>query len=248
MPFFYRRKPKPPKSTIFVPILKLFETTHRKDPKDPEQVRDDIPLDSGSPILLSGPKSKYGLGISLHFIIIPDSQSINTKVIWRFARQEMRNALILDGIEQREADLFAHRLIDPINLPPEITIDYSPEDYPVIEALQQLTTHQLLQGKRYTGKQSSLVEIYSDLSDTFISLATNQAPSSPEAKQLFSDTTFRNIEMSISQEDIQKQAVIDVEGKLKEIATFFDMFSKPRYLKRVKPQDPKIIQRLYPRI
>jgi hypothetical protein len=246
MPFFYRRKPKPPKSTVFIPLLKLFKTTHRKEPKDPDLIVTDIPLDSGSPILLSGPKSKYGLGISLHFIMIPDAKSINTNLVWRFARQEMQNALILDGVEASEAELFAHRLIDPISLPPEVTIDYPPEDYPVIESLQHLTTYQLLQGKHYNGTQTSLSEIYSDLSDTFISLAVNQSPASPEAKQLFRDKPFRNIEVTISQVDIKKQAIIDVENKLKEVATFFDMFSKERYLRRVTPQDPQFIQRLYP--
>ncbi|MDO8056341.1 MAG: hypothetical protein Q6361_05720 [Candidatus Hermodarchaeota archaeon] len=246
MPFFYRRKPKPPKSTVFIPLLKLFKTTHRKEPKDPDLIVTDIPLDSGSPILLSGPKSKYGLGISLHFIIIPEAEKIDKKLVWRFARQEMRNALILEGIEAKEADLFAHRLIDPINLPPEISMEYSPEDYPVLEALQRLTTYQLLQGKRYTGSIESLSEIYTDLADTFISLAVNQVPSSSDAKELFRDVTFRNIEVTISQIDIQKQSIVDVEGKLKEIATFFDLFSKKRYLSRVTPQNPQVIQRLYP--
>jgi len=246
MPFFYRRKPKPPKSTVFIPLLKLFKTTHRKEPKEPDLIVTEIPLDSGSPILLSGPKSKYGLGISLHFIMIPEAKSIDTKLVWRFARQEMRTALILEGVEAQEADLFANRLIDPIHLPPEISIEYSPEDYPVIEALQQLTTYQLLQGKRYNGSLDSLVEIYTDLADTFISLAVNQEPSSAEARELFRETSFRNIEVTISQVDIQKQAVLDVEGKLKEVATFFDMFGQNRYLSRVTPQDPKVIQHLYP--
>jgi hypothetical protein len=246
MPFFYRRKPKPPKSTVFIPLLKLFKTTHRKEPKEPDLIVTEIPLDSGSPILLSGPKSKYGLGISLHFIVIPEAERIDTKLVWRFARQEMRNALLLEGVEAQEADLFAYRLIDPINLPPEVSIEYPPDDYPVIEALQRLTTYQLLQGKRYDGTLESLAEIYTDLADTFVSLAVNQAPSSAEAKELFHETSFRNIEATISQVDIQKQAIIDVEGKLKEVATFFDMFGKKRYLSRVTPQDTKVIQRLYP--
>jgi hypothetical protein len=245
MPFFYRRKPKPPKSTVFIPLLKLFKTTHRKEPKEPDLIVTDLPLDSGSPILLSGPKSKYGLGISLHFIVIPEAESINTKLVWRFARQEMRNALLLDGVEPQEADLFANRLIDPINLPPEVSIEYPPDDYPVIEALRRLTTYQLLQGKRYDGSLDSLADIYTDLADTFVSLAVNQEPSSAEAKVVFRDTAFRNIEATISQVDIQKQAIIDVEGKLKEVATFFDMFGKKRYLSRVTPQDPQVIQRLY---
>ena len=100
MPFFYRRKPKLPTSTIFVPLLKLFKTTHHRDLREDPQPKNNIPFDTGSPFLLSGPKSQYGLGISLHFILIPLAKQIQNKIIWGFAREEMRNALVLEGLEE----------------------------------------------------------------------------------------------------------------------------------------------------
>lgn len=248
MLFFYRRKPKPPVSTLFVPLLKLFETTHRREPKEAEHLAGiNIPLDSGSPLLLSGPKSRYGLGISLHFIIIPEKQQINPEVIWHFARLEMRNALLLEGLSEPEADMYTLRLIDPITVPPEVRVEYSKDDLSVLEALQQLVTHQLLQGKRYNGSMEAISTIYMDLADTFISLATNRTPSNSEAAALFEEADFRNIDISIHQEDIEKKAILDIIGKLKEIAKFFELFSQNKnYLKRVTPQKVKVIQLLYP--
>jgi len=246
MPFFYRRKPKPPSSTIFVPLLKLFKTTHHRDMREESQHNNHIPVDIGSPFFLSGPKSKFGLGISLHFILIPQAKHIQTKTVWRYAREEMRNALILEGLEETEAEMYALRLIDPLIPPPEIRVEFPNDDESILENFQQLITYQLLQGQKYTAAQASIKTIYSDLADTFISLANKQSPRNDEAAELFNEITFRNIEATIYQEDIEKKTIIDLIGKLKELAKFFEMFSQDKYLKRSTPQEPKIIQRLYP--
>ncbi len=246
MPFFYRRKPKPPTSTIFVPLLKLFKTTHHRDLREDPPTEDDIPLDTGSPFLLSGPKSQYGLGISLHFILIPQAKHIRTKTIWRFAREEMRNALLLEGLEENEAEMYALRLIDPLNPPAEIRVEFPDDDQSILQHFQHLITHQLLQGQQYTETHESINQIYADLADTFISLANNQPPRNEAAADIFEEVTFRNIEAAIYQEDIEKKTIIDIMGKLKELAKFFEMFIQDKYLKRSTPQNPKIIQRLYP--
>ncbi len=246
MPFFYRRKPKPPSSTIFVPLLKLFKTTHHRDLREETEISQTIPLDTGSPFLLSGPKSQYGLGISLHFILIPQAQQINYKIIWRFAREEMRNALILEGLDQSEAEMYALRLIDPLVPPPEIRVEFPQDDRFILENFQLLITYQLLRGKQYSATLESIRTIYKDLADTFISLTNNQPPANEEAAALFEDVTFRNIEAAIYQEDIEKKTIIDLIGKLKEITKFFELFAQDRYLKRSTPQAPKIIQCLYP--
>lgn len=246
MPFFYRRKPKPPSSTIFVPLLKLFLTTHRKEPReDSTPPAQKIALDTGSPILLSGPKSRFGLGISLHLIIIPEKQRINTDLVWHNARQEMRNALILEGLTEAEADLYALRLIDPIKVPIEIEIDYTKDDLAVLMDFQRLVTYQLLQGQHYDGTINSLSEIYGDLADTFVSLSTKKEPRNPDAAAQFQDAPFRNIDLTLHQEDIEKKTILDIEGKLYEIAKFFELFSQPRYLKLTTPQDTKYVRRLY---
>lgn len=246
MPFFYRRKPKPPSSTIFVPLLKLFKTTHQRDRREKAEISETIPLDTGSPFMLSGPKSQYGLGISLHFILIPQAKQINQKIIWRFAREEMQNALILDGLDRSEAKMYALRLIDPLFPPPEIRVEFQDDGKVILENFQSLITYQLLQGKQYSATLDSIRTIYLDLADTFISLANNQVPRNNEAATIFAETTFHNIEAAIYQEDIEKKTVIDLMGKLKEIAKFFEMFAQDRYLQRSSPQTPKIIERLYP--
>lgn len=246
MPLFYRRKPKLPPSTLFVPVLKLFKTTHRKPRSDHEKaVTQKIPLDTGSPILLSGPKSKYGLGISLHFIIIPSGKKINTKLVWHNTRQEMRNALILEGLAENEADMYAFRLIDPITAPPEVRVEYSDKDGVILENLQDLITYQLLQGQYYTGSLESLSRIYTELADTFYSVSANQPPKSEEAAERFQDVDFRNIEATILQEDIEKKVILDIRGKLEELTEFFGLFSQQKYLKRVTPQETRIIKALY---
>jgi hypothetical protein len=249
MPFFYRRKPKPPSSTIFVPLLKLFKTTHQKNRREDTEVTKEIPLDIGSPFLLSGPKSQYGLGISLHFILIPQPKQINQKIVWKFAREEMRNALILEGLDPTEAEMYTLRLIDPLVPPPEIRVELSEEDKLILENFQYLITYQLLQGQKYSATLESIRTIYKDLADTFISLANNQTPANKEAGELFDGFTFRNIEVAIYQgimPPIEKKTIIDLIGKLKEIAKFFEIFAQDRYLKRSTPQTLKIIHRLYP--
>ena len=247
MPFFYRRKPKPPSSTIFVPVLKLFKTTHHRDLRDDPSPDDNLPLDTGSPFLLSGPKSQYGLGISLHFILIPQAKQIRSKTIWGFAREEMRNALVLEGLDETEAEMYALRLIDPLGPPAEIRVEFPEEDRRILENFQHLITYHLLQGQQYTETHESIKQIYGDLADTFISIANNQAPRNQEAASLFDSIEFRNIEAAIYQEDIEKKTIIDLMGKLKEIAKFFEMFIQERYLKRSIPQSFKIIQQLYPK-
>ncbi len=246
MPFFYRRKPKPPPSTLFVPVLKLFKTTHRKTRTDhDETVTQKIPLDTGSPILLSGPKSKYGLGISLHFIIIPSGKKINTKLVWKYAQQEMRNSLLLEGLADNEANMYAFRLIDPITTPPEVRVEYTDKDGAILESLQDLISYQLLQGQSYTGTLESLSSIYTDLADTFYNISANQTPSSKEAGDRFQNVHFRNIEATIMQEEIEKKVILDIRGKLEELTEFFGLFSQQKYLKRVIPQETKFIEALY---
>ncbi len=246
MQFFYRRKRKPPSSTMFVPLLKLFKTTA---PRKPSERADSavaaFPIDSGSPFFLNGPKSQYGLGISLHFIIIPESKSFNTDIVWHYARKEMRNALMYEGIAESEADMYALRLIDPITLPVEIVVDYPDENQHVLKDLQRAITFQLLQGKQFSGSIDSIHNIYSNLADTFLSLATKTTPKSPEAASFFEDAVFENVEVIIKQVDIEKRTILDVIGKLREMAKFFDMFSKKKYLSRSTPQDLKIIQQLF---
>lgn len=246
MPLFYRRKPKLPPSTLFVPVLKLFKTTHRKTRAGTEEaVTPIIPLDIGSPILLSGPKSKFGLGISLHFIIIPSAKKINTELVWNFTRQEMRNALLLEGLAENEAAMYALRLIDPITTPPEVKVEYTDEDGVILKSLQDLISYQLLRGQSYTGTLESLSNIYTDLADTFYSVSANQPPRTEEAANLFQDVDFRNIEATIMQEDIEKKVIIDIEGKLEELTEFFRLFSQQKYLKRVTPQEMRFIKALY---
>jgi hypothetical protein len=246
MPFFYRRKRKPPSSTLFVPLLKLFKTT---TPRKPSESADStvtaFPIDSGSPFLLSGPKSQYGLGISLHLIIIPESRSINTDLVWHYARKEMRSALMYEGITESEADMYALRLIDPITLPVEIVVEYPDENQHILKELRRAITFQLLQGKHFSGTLESIHDIYSSLADTFLSLATKNQPKSPEAAAYFGDTSFENVEVIIKQVDIEKRTIVDVIGKLREMAKFFDMFSQKKYLSKSTPQDLKVIRQLF---
>ena len=55
--------------------------------------------------------------------IIPENPKINTNCVWKYARGEMRDALILEGVSKKEADMFTGRLIDPLNPPIEIIIE-----------------------------------------------------------------------------------------------------------------------------
>jgi hypothetical protein len=229
-----------------VPLLKLFKTTVPRKTREPEDPKiASLPVDTGSPILLSGPKSQYGLGISLHFIIIPDVQQINTDLVWHYSRKEMRNALIAAGISKVEADMYALRLIDPIHLPPEIAVEYPEDKRYVLEDLQRVVTYQLLQGRQYTGTLESVKEIYSDLAMTFRNLAAKRTPESADAQNYVANTSLENIEVIIKQAEIEKQTILDISGKLREMAEFFEMFSQQKYLKRATPQDPKVIQQLF---
>jgi hypothetical protein len=185
------------------------------------------------------------LGISLHFIIIPDAQEINTNLVWHYSRKEMRNALITAGISEMEADMYALRLINPIHLPPEITVEYPEDKRYVLEDLQDAVTYQLLQGKKYTGTLESIKKIYSDLAMTFRNLAAKRPPESADARNYFANTSFENIEVIIKQAEIEKQTILDIFGKLREMAKFFEMFSQQKYLKRATPQDQKVVQQLF---
>ncbi|MFX1318845.1 MAG: hypothetical protein ACFE9D_11870 [Promethearchaeota archaeon] len=246
MSFFYRRKRKPPSSTLFIPLLKLFQTTVPRKIRESENPEiASLPIDTGSPFLLSGPKSQYGLGISLHFIIIPDGQHINADLVWHYARREMRNALLASGISEVEADMYALRLIDPILLPPEITVEYPEGKRYVMEDLQRAVTYQLLQGKQYTGTLESIKEIYSGLAIIFSNLAAGRPPKSADAQEHLIDASFENIEVVIKQEEIEKRTILDISGKLREMAEFFEMFSQQKYLKRTTPQDPKVVHQLF---
>jgi hypothetical protein len=149
------------------------------------------------------------------------------------------------GIAEIEADMYALRLIDPISLPPEIIVEYPDEKRFVLEHLQRAITYQLLEGKRYTGTLESVKKIYSNLADTFMRLAAKKPPSSLEAQIFFENTSFENIEVIIKQEDIEKQTILDIKGKLREMAEFFVMFSKQKYLKQTTPQQLKVIQQLF---
>ena len=152
-----------------------------------------------------------------------------------------------EGISESEADMYALRLIDPITLPVEIVVEYPEEKQQVLKELQRAITFQLLQGKQFSGSIESIHDIYSGLADTFLSLATKKTPKSPEAADYFKDASFENVEVIIKQVDIEKRTILDVIGKLREMAKFFDMFSQKKYLSRSTPQDLKVIQQLYPK-
>jgi len=243
MTFFYRRKPKPPSSTFFTPLLKLFKTeystTWTKSPRP-------VPVeDSGSPILLSGPKSRYGLGIGLHFIAIPQHPRIDTNCVWKYARKEMYDALIQEGVTQAEAEMFTRRFIDLLQPPIEILVEIKPEDKKVIEDFRRLINYQLLLGQTYDGTSPSISRIYGELIETFTSIQAKGKPAKQDAAAELDDIILRNVTITIRQEDIEKKTILDIEGKLKEAIIFFKMFTNSRYLKRATPQEPLIIQQLY---
>lgn len=243
MTFFYRRKPKPPSSTFFTPLLKLFKTEYsttwsRSPSLTPVE-------DSGSPILLSGPKSRYGLGIGLHFIAIPQHPKIDADCVWKYARQEMRDALIREEVTEAEANMFTRRLIDLLHPPIEIIVEIEPEDQKILEDFRRLINYQLLLGQTYDGSLSSISKIYGELVETFTSIQAKQQPSNPDAAAELRGITLHNIPITIRQEDIEKKTILDIKGKLEEAIIFFTMFTKSRYLKRATSQKPLIIQQLY---
>ncbi|MFX1561848.1 MAG: hypothetical protein ACFFDP_00885 [Promethearchaeota archaeon] len=243
MTFFYRRKPKPPSSTFFTPLLKLFKTEYSTAwtrPSRPAPVED-----SGSPILLSGPKSRYGLGIGLHFIAIPKHPRIDANCVWKYARKEMYDALIQEGVSQAEADMFTRRFIDLLQPPVEIVVEIEPEDKKAIEDFRRLINYQLLLGQNYDGTTPSISQIYGELIETFTSVQAKEKPGNPDAATELDGIILRNVSITIRQEDIEKKTILDIEGKLKEAIIFFKMFTESRYLKRATPQEPLIIQQLY---
>jgi len=242
---FYRRKPKPPSSTIFTPLLKLYKTqSAAKAHHDPNEGQDSAP-EKQVPFLLSGPKSRFGLGIALHFIVIPDHPAIDSERVWDQARDEIRSALIRDGLPDVEADVFAWRLIDPLNPPVEVKVEYEPADHVFLENFRRVITYQLLRGQAYDGTVASLKSIYRELADTFVSLKTERKPSYHEAIDMLGGITLKNVPITIRQEDVEKKTILDLQGKLREAATYFAMFTEAKYLKRAAPQDPAVIQALY---
>ncbi len=246
MLLFYRRKPKLPTSTVYIPILKLFQTTNTgyKNPDGSTPTR--IITDDSVPILLSGPKSRYGLGIGLHFIIMPEHETINVGQVWKFARNEMKNALMREGLEENEAEVFGWRLIDPLDPPVEVTVEYDSDHKPVIRDFQRLITYQLLRGQDFNGTLPSLKKIYRELAETFATvLAGKPVKSPPEAAELLKGVNLQNIPIILRQEDIEKHGVLDVEGKTRELTRFLIMFTEDKYLKRVNPQKPEYIHKLF---
>jgi hypothetical protein len=240
---FYRRKPKPPSSTFFTPLLKLFKTEHSTSWSRSSQ---STPVkDIGSPILLSGPKSRYGLGIGLHFIAIPEHPRIDANCVWKFARQEMHNSLIQEEVSEAEAKMFTGRLIDLLQPPIEIIVEIEPENQKILEDFRRLINYQLLTGQDYDGTPSSISKIYGELKETFTRIQAKQQPSNPDAAKELESITLRNIPIIIRQEDIEKSTILDIKGKLEESIRFFTLLTKSRYLKRATPQEPLIIQQLY---
>lgn len=242
---FYRRKPKPPSSTIFTPLLKLFKTEYAPKTGQRLTAAQGAPSGRQAPFLLSGPKSRFGLGIALHFIVIPDHPAIDAERLWSQAREEMRAALISDGVPDLEADVFALRLIDPLNPPVEVKVEYDHADQVFLQGFQRVITYQLLRGQAYDGTVASLKSIYRELAETFVSLRTERKPSSQEAADMLRGIIVRNVPITIRQEDVEKKSILDLRGKLSEVATFFTMFTESKYLKRTTPQDLAVIQRLY---
>jgi hypothetical protein len=242
---FYRRKPKPPSSTVFTPLLKLFKTENAPKAEHDTRPSRGFVSETQAPFLLSGPKSRFGLGIALHFIVIPDHPAIDSESVWKQARGEIRTALVRDGLPEAEADVFAWRLIDPLNPPVEVTVEYDPADRIALTDFRCVMTYQLLRGRAYDGTLDSLKRIYSELADSTVSLQAGQEPSSPEAAGMLRGITIRNVPITIRQEDIEKRTILDLQGKLREASTYFAMFTKSKYLKRLTPQDPSVIQTLY---
>jgi hypothetical protein len=198
-----------------------------------------------SPLLLSGPKSKHSLGIALQFIVIPSPNPINTKLVWKYSRLEIQDALLQEGVPVVEADIFTYRLIDPLNPPLGIQVEISRDDQRVLEGLQGLVTYQLLKGQQYTGTRDSLCSIYTTLAKTVTSLLAEQPVQDQQAAQYLKNFEVHNIAVTLRQEDIIKDTPLDIEGKLRELAEFYTFFTEMKYLSRTSPQDPNIIQELF---
>jgi hypothetical protein len=242
---FYRRKPKPPSSTIFTPLLKLFRTEYLPKSRSDHKRADDQGVAEQRPFLLSGPKSQYGLGIALHFIVIPDDPMIDSECVWEHARREIRSSLIREGLPESEAEVFALRLIDPLHPPAEVAVDYDPADRAALEDFRRLVTYQLLRGQSYDGKLNSLKSIYHELADTFVSLQANQTPSNQEAARMLQGITVKNVPITIRQVEVEKKTILDLRGKLLEMTRYFAMFTQAKYVNRVTPQDLAVVEGLY---
>ncbi len=246
MLLFYRRKPKLPTSTMYIPVLKLYQTTHTVYRNPDSTTPSRISTDDQVPILLSGPKSRYGLGIGLHFIVMPDHKMINVGHIWKLARSEMKTALMQEGLEEPEAEVFGWRLIDPLDPPVEVTVEYDSDNKPALTDFQRLVTYQLLRGQDYDGTLSSIKSIYTELAETFATcLAGKTVRSPPDAAALLEGIKLQNIPIILRQLDIEKHGVLDIEGKTRELTRFLTMFTENKYLKRVTPHKPKHIQTLF---
>jgi hypothetical protein len=231
---------------MYVPVLKLFQTTHTGHRNPDGSAPPRTITDDRVPIILSGPKSRYGLGIGLHFIIMPEHETINVEHIWKLVRSEMRTALMREGLEQQEAEVFGWRLINPLNPPVEVTVEYESENEPALLDFRRLVTYQLLRGQDYDGELSSLKSIYKELAETFTTvLAGKPVKSPPEAARLLEGVKLQNLPIILRQEDIEKHGVLDIESKTREITRFLIMFTEKKYLKRVIPHEVKNVQKLY---
>ena len=246
MLLFYRRKPKLPTSTMYIPVLKLFQATKTGHRNPTGSVSPKTLVDDKVPILLSGPKSRYGLGIGLHFIIMPEHKAINVKQVWKLSRNEMKIALMQEGLEEKEAEVFGWRLIDPLDPPVEVLVEYDSENEPALRDFQRLITYQLLRGQDYNGTLTSVKSIYRELAETFATcLAGKPVKSPPVAADLLKGVKLQNIPIILRQEDIEKHGVLDIQEKTRELTRFLTMFTENKYLKRVTPLKPEKIQRLY---
>jgi len=235
MPFF-RRKRKEPTSSVYVPLLKLFRAVH--------------PGEDRSPILLSGPKSRRSLGIGLHTIIIPNHPSIDDERVWKYARRELREALTRQGLPKEEAEVFCWRMIDPLNPPIEVEVQVAEEDLDVLEDFRRLVTYQLLQGMNYDGTMESLTRIYGELSMFFQTVARGETPpvnpESPGADIVEGERIqVQNILLTMRQDDITKRSLLNLTGKIWEIAKFYTLFTQPKYLDRTTPQQLQYVKQIY---
>jgi hypothetical protein len=158
----------------------------------------------------------------------------------------MKTALMREGLEEKEAEVFGWRLIDPLDPPVEVVVDYEPENEPALRDFQRLITYQLLRGQDYNGTLDSVKSIYRELAETFATcLAGKPVKSPPDAVALLKGVKLQNIPIILRQEDIEKHGVLDIQGKTREVTRFLTMFTENKYLKRVTPHSQESIQKLY---
>jgi len=234
---FLKHKKREPTSAVYVPLLKLYQATRLKPDK--------------SPILLSGPKSRRSLGLGLNTIIIPQHPLINIKQVWKHARLEILKSLIREGLPKEEAEVFCWRMIDPLNPPIEVEVQIAQKDLAVLEGFQRLVTYQLLQGMDYDGTMESLTRIYSELALFFQTIARGETPhidgEAPGAELIeeLGEIRVQNITLTIRQDDIAKTSLLNLTGKIREIARFYTLFTQPKYLSKTTPQQPQCVKRIY---